>query len=68
MEFTPQQLKVIPLLTLPEKVAAERLGKSQPTLKLHKREVIQKLGVKNTASAVAVLAQAGHSFDLFEAA
>nr|WP_321510353.1 hypothetical protein [uncultured Celeribacter sp.] len=67
MTFTPAEQKTIPLLTQPEKIAAQRLGVSLSALKFHKVNILRKLGVRNALSAVALLARHGHAFEIMEA-
>ncbi|KAB6714298.1 LuxR C-terminal-related transcriptional regulator [Roseobacter sp. TSBP12] len=67
MTFTPAELKTLPLLTQPEKVAAHRLGVSQSTLKYHKSNILKKAGVRNIPSLVARLAPLGQPFEIMEA-
>jgi DNA-binding NarL/FixJ family response regulator len=63
-EFTDAEKKVLPLLTLPEIIAAHRLDRSVSSIKIHKTNIIQKINAGNLCSAIAKLATLGVEFEL----
>ena len=63
-DLTPREIDIAALLTLPEKIAAHRLGVSISAVKFHKRNICKKTGTRNTTSAIVVLARAGILFEL----
>lgn len=60
--FTPSELRLIPYMALPIKVAAGALDIHENTVKFHAKNIEAKIGVGNRPSAIAVLAKSGVDF------
>lgn len=66
--FTAAELEVLPLIALPIKVAAHRLGRHESSIKQHTKAIASKLGAADRQGAIVIATRAGVTLEILGSA